>query len=874
MTTLSKYNYQAHFDSSENVYTRSVIVNNDHITYSYLDYFITHNVETCEFKVKKPIGNSDHWMLSLSVNKNICEKQLHIRKIVSVSMNGPRNDLTLINEFNKVLEGKDTLETYIKNVQNKYKPRVKKYKSYFYPCKMANEFIQKRNTEEFSFERLRGIVQKFNNEEYDKFMTFFSNSPMNKEFFARLRFYTAIGKKSQPICNLELPDGTVTVDPNEINQLITQHYKKHYLDDGVKIRYPSTGDFLKLDVERVDKALQNVKLNKALSWDLVPGIIFKEILKLKKTDEKAYRNKCEEIARVINSKMNDETINSEIFTSRLFCLNKNAEENGKLDHVRPIVIASLLIKIYESALKDEIMKHVDTSDVVYGKQIGFMKGCGCDLNLIKLRVRTMDLKSVRKNYSSSILFIDFRAAYDFVDHEILFAKMREKGFCNTIINSIKRLYSNFKIKIDYMSDEINLNRGVPQGSLISPILFNIFIDDLIRSLGGKIFEVLAYADDIAVICMKESDLEMVIKELDLWAKKNKMVINHKKSGIMYLFTNRKTPETKYGYPIVKHYRFLGVWVNNHMNCSKQIDEINKKLEVYIKRNSKIKLKYFSPRSLLKIHHYFHGSRLFYGMLAFIDIDTCIKDLEKKVLKYMRTILGIPKGTNNARIRASMAVIQTKSNLACRLIKALYKYEKVFGVRVRRFDDHISMTMDQTMGDKFKSLTSFLDIQWKELKTLIEHIETNSLKKDCDQIGVTFNSTYRQVVRKEIYCTYDRRSYYVLKYFTNSAYYKERFQSLCGCKKVICSREHITDDCEQFSELRQKTIKELIGLGAMSSCDKLSDTFNKLYFLPDKENKKTRRKTQLIMNDFMTKIVINQPGTDRTEESMNTNDVSR
>ena len=232
---------------------------------------------------------------------------------------------------------------------------------------------------------------------------------------------------------------------------------------------------------------------------------------------------------------------------------------------------------------------------------------------------------------------------------------------------------------------------------------------------------------------------------------------------MYLFTNRKTPETKYGYPIVKHYRFLGVWVNNHMNCSKQIDEINKKLEVYIKRNSKIKLKYFSPRSLLKIHHYFHGSRLFYGMLAFIDIDTCIKDLEKKVLKYMRTILGIPEGTNNARIRASMAVIQTKSNLACRLIKALYKYEKVFGVRVRRFDDHISMTMDQTMGDKFKSLTSFLDIQWKELKTLIEHIETNSLKKDCDQIGVTFNSTYRQVVRKEIYCTYDRRSYYVLKY---------------------------------------------------------------------------------------------------------------
>jgi hypothetical protein len=59
----------------------------------------------------------------------------------------------------------------------------------------------------------------------------------------------------------------------------------------------------------------------------------------------------------------------------------------------------------------------------------------------------------------------------------------------------------------------------------------------------------------------------------------------------------------------------------------------------------------------------------------------------------------------------------------------------------------SMIIDQTMGSKLKSITSFLDIQWKEHKNLIEHIETNSLKKDCDQIGLIFNDTYRQVVKK-------------------------------------------------------------------------------------------------------------------------------
>ena len=150
--------------------------------------------------------------------------------------------------------------------------------------------------------------------------------------------------------------------------------------------------------------------------------------------------------------------------------------------------------------------------------------------------------------------------------------MREKGFNETIINSVKRLWSNLKLKIDYLSDEININRGVPQGSLISPILFNIFIDDLIRLLGEKAFEVLAYADDVAVICLRESELENVVKVLEKWSLKNKMVINHKKSGIMYLFTFKQAEGTKYGFPLVNYYRFLGVWINKHLNCSKQIDE--------------------------------------------------------------------------------------------------------------------------------------------------------------------------------------------------------------------------------------------------------------------------------------------------------------
>jgi hypothetical protein len=71
-----------------------------------------------------------------------------------------------------------------------------------------------------------------------------------------------------------------------------------------------------------------------------------------------------------------------VFLSRLFCLNKNAEEAGKLGNIRPIAIASVIVKLYEAALKKEVMEHVEKHDVICKKQIGFMRGCGSDLNLV------------------------------------------------------------------------------------------------------------------------------------------------------------------------------------------------------------------------------------------------------------------------------------------------------------------------------------------------------------------------------------------------------------------------------------------------------------------------------------------------------------
>ena len=86
---------------------------------------------------------------------------------------------------------------------------------------------------------------------------------------------------------------------------------------------------------------------------------------------------------------------------------------------------------------------------------------------------------------------------------------------------------------------MNVNRGVLQGSVLSPYLFNIYINDLIEEIDLNAFEVLAYADDIAVICKNKEELLNVMKIVERWSNDNKVNINKKKSGILVIQNNSK-----------------------------------------------------------------------------------------------------------------------------------------------------------------------------------------------------------------------------------------------------------------------------------------------------------------------------------------------
>ena len=127
----------------------------------------------------------------------------------------------------------------------------------------------------------------------------------------------------------------------------------------------------------------------------------------------------------------------------------------------------------------------------------------------------------------------------------MFNKLLEQGISEDIIGSIKLLYSKAKLKISNNNICFNVNNRVLQGSLISPMLFN-----LIKELNQNLYEILGYADDLGILCEGINELLNVL--IQRWSELNRIKVNKKKSRIMILKGNEDRIEIE-GYPVIKEY---------------------------------------------------------------------------------------------------------------------------------------------------------------------------------------------------------------------------------------------------------------------------------------------------------------------------------
>ena len=271
--------------------------------------------------------------------------------------------------------------------------------------------------------------------------------------------------------------------------------------------------------------------------------------------------------------------------SNVIPLYKKKGQRNLVSNYRPISISSSCCKVMESIIKDFILKFLVSNHLITDHQHGFLKGRSTVTNLLN-SIRHW-LSSLNSGKSSDIIYVDFAKAFDSVSHSKLLQKLRSYGIRGKLLNWISAWLSGRtqSVKIQNISSAAKpVLSGVLQGSVLGPLLFLIFINDLVDDLDPSANPTL-FADDLklfsdANVIPTSSDshsvfcplLQNSLNKLHLWCLKWQLQISISKCAVLSISNSRSPKPRRYSInshpiPEVTSYSDLGVIVDNQLTFS-------------------------------------------------------------------------------------------------------------------------------------------------------------------------------------------------------------------------------------------------------------------------------------------------------------------
>ena len=289
---------------------------------------------------------------------------------------------------------------------------------------------------------------------------------------------------------------------------------------------------------------------------------------------------CEEIAvpvaMICRKSLDTGSIQRDWRTANVSPIFKKGSKH-QVGNYRPVSLTSQICKVMESVLRDALLYHLDNHKLIRNSQHGFRKGFSCATNLLVfLEEITMNIDG---KHNVDTVYFDLAKAFDTVPHRKLLSKLRAHGVDGLVYSWIEAWLADRwqRVCLDGVcSSWRRVWSGVPQGSVLGPILFLIFINDLDDQLSGN---VLKFADDTKLYGVIDNhfhgqNLQKDIDILGKWAQQWQMKFNVDKCKVVHYGKDIRFKYSLCGQPIIEvaSEKDLGVVFSRDLKVSIQCRE--------------------------------------------------------------------------------------------------------------------------------------------------------------------------------------------------------------------------------------------------------------------------------------------------------------
>ena len=274
------------------------------------------------------------------------------------------------------------------------------------------------------------------------------------------------------------------------------------------------------------------------------------------------------------------------------------EERYCPSNYRPVSLTCVCSKLMEHIISKHLLNHLEANNIIFDKQHGFRKKRSPDAQLLAF---TQDiLANLRGGRQTDVIIMDFAKPFDKVPHHRLIQKLERYGITGPVNTWIENFLKDKKQRVaceSIYSDWAPVISEVPQGSVIAPILFLIYINDLPNNLKST---VLLFADDTIIYMTISNGTDATALQQDLdtlakWEETGQMEFHPQKCSVLHITRSRNPKYKQYtlhGHILVKadNAKYLGVVINKTLSWNNHINDVTKKANAslgFLRRNLRI-----------------------------------------------------------------------------------------------------------------------------------------------------------------------------------------------------------------------------------------------------------------------------------------------